>query len=139
MPDKEKTPHDNVELLKAKEKDEPIAASLKMKLVELKPGYSKITMTLKPEHLNFNGMVFGGVIMAIADQAFAYATNSLVMPSIAAQFSINLIAGANVGDELTAEGRVLKSGRRIGVTEMTVTNQTGKLIAKATGTTVVTA
>jgi acyl-CoA thioesterase len=129
---------DNVELLKAKEKEEPIAASLKMKLVELTPGYAKITMTLKPEHLNFNGMVFGGVIMAIADQSFAYASNSMVMPSIATQFNIHLIAGANVGDVLTAEGQVLKSGRRVGVTEMTVTNQTGKLIAKATGTTVVT-
>jgi len=129
---------DNVELLKTKEKEEPIAKSLKMKLVELKPGYAKITMKLVPEHLNFNGMVFGGVVMAIADQAFAYASNSLVMPSIATQFNIHLIAGASVGDELTAEGRVLKSGRRIGVTEMTVTNQTGKLIAKATGTTVVT-
>ena len=60
------------------------------------------------------------------------------MPSIATQFNIHLIAGANVGDELTAECRPLKSGRRIGFSEMTVTNQTGKLIAKATGTTVVT-
>jgi acyl-CoA thioesterase len=59
---------DNVELLKAKEKEEPIAAALKMKLVELEPGYAKITMKLAPEHLNFNGMVFGGVVMAIADQ-----------------------------------------------------------------------
>jgi acyl-CoA thioesterase len=138
MPDGEKTTPDNVELLKAKEKEEPIAGSLGMKLVELKPGYAKITMTVKPEHLNFNGMVFGGIIMAIADQSFAYASNSMVMPSIATQFNIHLISGANVGDELTAEGRVLKSGRRIGVTEMIVTNQTGKLIAKATGTTVVT-
>ena len=109
-----------------------------MKLVELKPGYSKIAMKVLPEHLNFNGMVFGGIVMAIADQAFAYATNSLVMPSIATQFNIHLISGASVGDELTAEGRVIKSGRRIGVSEMTVTNQNGKLIAKATGTTVVT-
>ena len=138
MPDDEKTTPDNVELLKAKAKEEPIAAFFKMKLVELKPGYAKITMTLAPEHLNFNGMVFGGIIMAIADQAFAYASNSMVMPSIATQFNIHLIAGANVGDELTAEGRIIKSGRRIGVTEMTVTNQTCKLIAKATGTTVVT-
>jgi acyl-CoA thioesterase len=37
-----------------------------------------------------------------------------------------------------AECRVVKSGRRIGVSEMMVTNQDGKLIAKATGTTVVT-
>jgi acyl-CoA thioesterase len=138
MPDLEKVSPDNVEALKAKEKSEPIAGFLKMKLVELKPGYAKITMKVLPEHINFNGMVFGGIVMAIADQSFAYATNSLVMPSIATQFNIHLISGAAVGDELTAEGRVLKSGRRIGVTEMTVTNQSGKLIAKATGTTVVT-
>jgi acyl-CoA thioesterase len=83
-------------------------------------------------------MVFGGIVMALADQAFAYATNSLVSPSIATQFNIHLISGAGVGDELTAACRVIKSGRRIGVSEMTVTDQSGKLIAKATGTTVVT-
>ena len=129
---------DNVEMLKAKELDEPIASFLNMKLVELTPGYSKISLKLIPEHMNFNGMVFGGIVMAIADQAFAYAVNSLVMPSIATQFNIHLISGASVGDELIAEGKVIKSGRRIGVSEMTVTNQAGKLIAKATGTTVVT-
>jgi len=130
-------PEDNVKNLKAKEAGEPIAAFLKMRLIELTPGYSKVSMKLTPEHLNFNGMVFGGIVMAIADQAFAYATNSLVTPSIATQFNIHLISGAAPGDELTAECRVIKSGRRIGVSEMTVTNQSGKLIAKATGTTVV--
>jgi acyl-CoA thioesterase len=129
---------DNVEKLKELEKKEPIAAFLGMKLVELTPGYAKVSMKLTPEHLNFNGMVFGGIVMAIADQAFAYATNSLVSPSIATQFNIHLISGAAVGDTLTTECRVIKSGRRIGVSEMTVTNQSGKLIAKATGTTVVT-
>ena len=130
--------NNNVDLLKAKEKEEPIASFLKMKLTELTPGYAKVTMKILPEHLNFNGMVFGGIVMAIADQAFAYGTNSLISPSIATQFNIHLISGASVGDELTAECRVVKSGRRIGVSEMTVTDQTGKLIAKATGTTVVT-
>jgi acyl-CoA thioesterase len=129
---------DNIARLKAAEDKEPIAAFLKIKLVELTPGYAKVTMKLGPEHLNFNGMVFGGIVMAVADQSFAYATNSLVSPSIATQFNIHLISGATAGDELTAECRVVKIGRRIGVSEMTVTNQTGKLIAKATGTTVVT-
>ncbi len=139
MPATENESSDNVAELKAREAGEPIASFLKMRLVELSPGYSKVTMKLTPEHTNFNGMVFGGIVMSIADQAFAYATNSLVSPSIATQFNIHLIAGAGVGDELIAECRVIKSGRRIGVSEMTVTNQEGKLIAKATGTTVTTA
>ena len=95
-------------------------------------------MKLKPEYRNFNDYIFGGIVMSAADQAFAYATNSLRSPSIASQFNIHLISGAGVDDELIAECRVVKNGRRIGVSEMTVTNQNGKLIAKATGTTVCT-
>jgi acyl-CoA thioesterase len=138
MSTEENASTDNVAKLREKEAKEPIASFLKMRLVELTPGYSRVAMKLTPDHLNFNGMVFGGIVMAVADQAFAYATNSLVSPSIATQFNIHLISGATVGDELIAECRVIKSGRRIGVSEMTVTNQDGKLIAKATGTTVYT-
>lgn len=132
-------PSDNIAELKEKEAGEPIASFLKIKLVDLSPGYAKVNMKLTRDYMNFNGMVFGGIVMSIADQAFAYATNSLVSPSIATQFNIHLISGAAVGDELIGECRVIRSGRRIGVSEMTVTNQDGKLIAKATGTTVTTA
>jgi len=93
-------------------------------------------MKITPEYQNFNGLVFGGIAMAVADQAFAYAVNSVNRPSIASQFNIHFIAAAKVGDELIAEGRVVKSGRRVSIAEMTVTNQEGKLIAKATGTTI---
>lgn len=127
---------DNLAELKAKAKAEPIASFLNMRLVELSPGYAKIAMKLSPEYQNFNSLVFGGIVMAVADQAFAYASNSLAYPSIASQFNIHFIAGAGQDDELTAEGRVVKSGRRAGLSEMTVTNQEGKLIAKATGTTI---
>ena len=136
MSGQENTTADNLAELNAKAKAEPIASFLKMRLIELSPGYAKITMKLSPKYQNFNGLVFGGVIMAVADQAFAYASNSLAYRSIASQFNIHFIAGAGKDDELTAEGRVVKSGRRAGLSEMTVTNQEGKLIAKATGTTI---
>ena len=126
----------NVAELRAKGEAEPIASLLGMRLVELTPGYAKVTMKLGPEHRNFNGLVFGGVIMAVADQAFAYGSNSLAYPSLASQFNIHFVAGVGVSDELTAECRVVKSGRRVGISEMVVTNQAGKLIAKATGTTI---
>ena len=133
---KEKGTSDSVTELKAREKREPIASFLKMRLLELTPGYSKVAMKLSPEYLNFNDYVFGGMIMSLADQAFAYAVNSINYPSVASQFNIHFVAGAEVGDELTAECRMVKNGRRVGISEMTVTNQEGKLIAKATGTTI---
>jgi len=122
--------------LKAAERTEPIAGFLGIKLVELKPGYSKVSMKLRQEYQNFNGYVFGGIIMAIADQAFAYGSNSLSYPSIATQFNIHLIAAPEPDDELIGECLVIRSGRRAGISDMTVTNQKGKLIAKATGTTI---
>ncbi|MBI4303651.1 MAG: PaaI family thioesterase [Chloroflexi bacterium] len=122
--------------LKAKEKSEPIASFLKMRLVELSPGYARIAMKVAPEYRNFNGFIFGGIIMSLADQAFAYAANSLAYPSVATQFNTHFIAGAAVDDELFAECRVLKNGKRVGISEITITNQEGKLIAKCTGATI---
>jgi acyl-CoA thioesterase len=107
-----------------------------MRLLELSPGYAKVAMKVRPEHQNFHGMTFGGIVMAIADQAFAYTVNSVDFPSVASQFNIHFIAAARVGDELIAEGRLMKSGKRVSIAEVTVTNQEGKLIAKATGTTI---
>lgn len=127
---------DDVTELKVRAEKEPIGAFLNMSLVEIRPGYARVTMKVVPEYQNFNGLVFGGMIMAVADQAFAYASNSLARPSIASQFNIHFISSTRLGDELSAECRVVRSGRRVGVSEMTVTNQEGKIIAKATGTTI---
>jgi len=127
---------DNVAALKAKAGREPIASFLDMKLLELSEGYARVSAKLKPEYLNFNNLVFGGIVMAVADQAFAYGTNSVITPNVASQFNIHFVASADVTDELIAECRVVRAGRRVCISEMTVTNQDGKLIAKATGTTI---
>jgi len=130
------TASDNVAELKVKAGQEPIASFLDMKLVELSKGYAKVSAKLKPEYLNFNNIVFGGIVMAVADQAFAYGTNSVITPNVASQFNIHFVASADVKDELIAECRVVRAGRRVCISEMTLTNQDGKLIAKATGTTI---
>jgi len=126
----------NLAELKAKAGREPIASFLDMRLLELSQGYAKVSAKLKPEYLNFNNLVFGGIVMAVADQAFAYGTNSVISPNVASQFNIHFVASADVNDELIAECRVVRAGRRVCISEMVVTNQDGKLIAKATGTTI---
>ena len=136
MPEKENKAEENIPWLKAKEKEEPIASFLKIRLVELTPGYARVKMKIMPEHQNFHNLTFGGIIMALADQAFGYASNSLACPSVASQFNTYFIASARTGDELTAECNVIKSGKRVGISEVTITNQEGKLIAKATGMTI---
>jgi acyl-CoA thioesterase len=138
MPESHSRPKNegNLAALMAKVEGEPIASFFKFKVLEISPGYAKISLKLLPEYLNFNGVVFGSIYMAAADYAFSLAINSLSLSSVASQFNIYLLAAAEPGEEIFAEGRVLRSGRRIGITEMTVTDQNGKLIARATGTTV---
>jgi len=125
---------DKLAELRARAEVEPIASFLKMRLLELSPGYAKVVMKIIPEYLNFHGLIFGGIIMAVADHAFAYAANSVAFPSYASQFNIHFIAAPEVGDELTAECWVVRSGRRVVIVEMTASNQEGKLIAKASAT-----
>ena len=127
---------DSISELTARAGQEPVASFLGLKLLELSQGYARVGIKLLPEHLNFNGLVFGGILMALADQAFAYTVNSVRQPSIATQFNIHFISAARAGDKLVAEARVIKNGRRVSIAEMSVTNQDGKLIARATGTTV---
>jgi acyl-CoA thioesterase len=136
MSEKNNNTSDNVEKLRTAAKEEPIASFLGMKLIELTHGYAKVSMQLKPEYLNFNGIIYGGIVMAIADYSFAYANNTILCPNLASQFNIHFIAKADVGDELIAECRVLRSGKRVCISEMTVVNQNNRFIAKASGTTI---
>jgi len=124
----------NINLLKSRV--EPAVRLMGMRLEALEPGYARVSMAVKPEHLNFHGMAFGGIIMSLADHAFGYAANTLAYPSVASQFNMHFLEGAREGETLTAECRVVKNGRRISVSDIRVTNAGGKLIALATGTTV---
>jgi acyl-CoA thioesterase len=135
-PDLNPKKSDSLGALMARIEGEPIASFLNIKVLEVSPGYARVSMKMKPEYLNFNRVVFGGIVSALADHAFSLAINSLSLPSLSTQFNIYLLAPAAAGDELTGEGKVLRNGKRVGITEMTVTNQSGKLIAKATGTTI---
>jgi acyl-CoA thioesterase len=135
-PEIKQKPRGDLAALMSKMEGEPIADFFKIKVLELSPGYSKVSMKMRPEYVNFNGVVFGSLSMAVADYAFSLAINSLSLPSLATQFNIYLLAPVAPGDELTAEGKVLRNGKRIGISEMTVTNQDGKLVAKATGITI---
>ena len=124
---------DYVTALKEKAENEPVARFLGMQLHELEEGYARVSTMIKPEHENFNGLVFGGIVMSLLDQVFAYATNSVFTPSVASQLNIHLFEAARIGQELNAEGRVVSSSENVLFTEMQVMHGE-TVLAKATGT-----
>ena len=114
--------------------NQPVSKFFDFRILELTPGYARVSIKMKPEYLNFNGRIFGGIIVDIADEAFALCVSSVAHPSVATHLNIYFLAPVEPDDELVAEGRVIKNGKRLGFAEMTVTNQKDIIIAKVTGT-----
>jgi len=71
----------------------------------------------------------GGIVFALGDSAFAFACNSHNDATVAAAATIDFLAAARAGDELTAEASEIWRTRRNGVYEIVVTNQRGERIA----------
>ena len=105
-----------------------------IKVLEIKEGYSKIQMTVRPEMINGFGIVHGGVAFSFADSCFAFACNSRNVLSVALDTSINFTKPVHVGDTLTAEAKELHNGKSTGLYHVTIQNQKGHTVALFKGT-----
>jgi acyl-CoA thioesterase len=110
---------------------------LGMKIVELSAGYAVAEMELKEEHLNWGAIAHGGVIVSLADHASGCALNAGETNYVAVQFSTNFLAAPRAGEKLRAEAQVLRAGRKMGMTQISVKDGSGRLIAMSAGTAVV--
>jgi acyl-CoA thioesterase len=103
--------------------------SLGMQVKEVRPGYARLTLIVRPDMLNGHAICHGGVIFSLADSAFAFACNSHNQNTVASGCSIDFLAPAKAGDELSAEAVESALLGRIGVYDVTVTNSEGRTIA----------
>ncbi|MGH7320672.1 MAG: PaaI family thioesterase [Candidatus Rokuibacteriota bacterium] len=108
---------------------DPYAGWLGIELLELEPGYCRAAMRLDPRMVNFHGDPHGGAIFSLADYAFSGACNVDGEPAVALSVTIQFLAAAMPGTRLVAEARVERQGRRAGFYRMTVTDETGGVIA----------
>ena len=104
-----------------------------MKIENINEGVATLGLTVQPDHCNGHGICHGGVTFALADSAFAFACNSRNQSTVAQQNQITYVAPAHSGDRLTASAREGSLVGRSGVYDVTVTNQTGKVIAEFRG------
>jgi acyl-CoA thioesterase len=107
---------------------------LGIKVMEIKEGYSKITMTIRKEMINGLGIIHGGVAFSMADSAFAFACNNRNVLSVALDTSINFLKPVHVDDVLIAEAKELHNGRSTGLYHITITNQHEHVVAVFKGT-----
>ena len=103
--------------------------SLGIRIEAVRPGFARLSMTVRADMLNGHGMCHGGMVFALADSAFAVACNTHNAVTVAAAAAIDFLAPAHGDDELTAEARELWRSKRSGIYEICVSNQRGEKIA----------
>ena len=84
---------------------EGTGAAWNIEIEEVREGYARIAMRIRPDMLNGHAIAHGGMIFALADTAFAYACNSRNISTVAQQASIVFLAPVREGDRLTAEAK----------------------------------
>lgn len=117
------------DILDKVDSEDTFARLIRMKLIEVQPGYARSTIPITDETVNIYQMAHGGAIFSVADQACEAAGNSFGEPAVALQHNIHFLAAGKSGDLLEATAKVTNRSNRIGLIEFEVRNQEGLLLA----------
>jgi uncharacterized protein (TIGR00369 family) len=105
------------------------------------PGEVRVGLDARPEHLNLQGLIHGGLLATLADTAMGLAVRTQVPPGhrhVTIQLSVQFLRAGRPG-HLVATGRALRVGSEVAHTEAEVTDGGGRTLAHATGVYSVTA
>jgi uncharacterized protein (TIGR00369 family) len=114
----------------------PIANLIGFRMTAIEPGRSRFELDADDRHHNPMGTMHGGVLCDIADIAMgaAYASTLGEGESFTTlELKINFLRPVRAA-HLVADGTVVQRGRTVGVAECSVTDERGRLIAKASST-----
>jgi acyl-CoA thioesterase len=109
----------------------PFIKFVGIQVPQLGRGYARFLLPFKPDLANSIGLLQGGVIAALADEAVAFALYSLVPPGETfntVEMKINFLGAVKDGDVI-AEAHIAKRGRTISLGEFEV-RQADRLVAK---------
>ena len=103
-------------------------------IIQIKPGYAQLRMEVRDEMVNGFNVSHGGIVFSLADSALAFASNSYGRVALALENNISFMKKVLPGDTLTARTEELSIGNRMGVYNVTLTNQHADEVAKFRGT-----
>jgi uncharacterized protein (TIGR00369 family) len=115
----------------------PFMRHLGMEFVEGADGYAKLRMRYQDENSTFAQALHGGALSSLIDTTGAMAawtTAEIATPRYFGStvgINVNYLSAA-VGEDIFAEGRVLKRGKEIIYSDVRVLNPAGKLLAQGT-------
>ena len=101
-----------------------------MTLEALSDNGAVCAMEITERHMNAEGHLMGGAILALADFTFAAASNNAHRPSVAQQVSLNFL-NSSKGKKLISTAVCIKSGRTSCVYRVEIKDDLGKDVAQA--------
>jgi acyl-CoA thioesterase len=86
-------------------------------------------MRVEERMVNGHGICHGGFVFALADSAFAFACNSFNRRTVAQSNTITYLRPARLGETLTARAVQTAIAGRSGITDVTVSDAQGQVVA----------
>jgi len=103
-------------------------------VVELdEPAQAIVSMRVRDDMTNGFEITHGGLVFALADTAFAIACNEDESITVAAGADITFLKSTRAGQTLTADARRRTLSGRTGLYDVTVTDETGDVVAEFRG------
>ena len=114
------------------------SAALGMTVEVDEPGHAVVSMPVREDMLNGFAITHGGLVFTLADTAFAIACNEDERVTVAGGADITFLKSTRVGQTLTASAvRRIRSGRS-GLYDVTVSDETGDVVAEFRGRSITT-
>ena len=104
-----------------------------MVIVQDEPECATVSMRVSEDMTNGFGVTHGGMVFALADTAFALACNTDEFVTVAAGADIAFLAPSRAGQTLTATARAKAGTGRSRIFDVTVTDETGAVVAEFRG------
>ncbi len=109
------------------------SAALGIEIEADEPGHAVGVMRIREDMTNGFGITHGGLVFALADTTFAVACNEDERVTVAAGADITFLKSTCAGQTLRAEARRRSRSGRTGVYDVTVTDETGDVVAEFRG------
>ncbi|HMQ06286.1 MAG TPA: hotdog fold thioesterase [Saprospiraceae bacterium] len=107
---------------------------LGIQILEVNPGYCRLSMLVREEMLNGFKVAHGGITYSLADSALAFASNSLGKYALSIETSISHLQKVVAGNILTAETTLWKEGKNISTFHVEISNESSNRVAIFKGT-----
>ena len=117
------------EQIRQKFNTDPFAVAVGVSVTEVSDGYAVAEAEVSGEMANTISTAHGGLIFAVADEAFAAASNSDNMTRVAQHVSISFTRPAVVGQMLRATAKLVTQTKNTAIYHVEVSNEQGKIVA----------